>query len=71
MCFGLSKWIYSHRSIYLFPFRIAITDVDQYLISQEMREELEEAYLEADMPSKVVSPASNTVPKHTLGLEEF
>ena len=71
VCFGLSKWIYSHRSIYLFPFRVAITDVDQYLISQKMREELEEAYLEANVPNKLVSPASNTVLKHTLGLEEF
>ena len=36
-----------------------------------MREELEEAYLEANVPNKLVSPASNTVLKHTLGLEEF
>lgn len=61
-CFGFLKWIYSHESIYLFPFKIAITDVDQNLISQKIREELEKTYLEADVPSKLTFPISNIVP---------
>lgn len=60
--FWVFKMIYSHRSVYLFPFKIAITDVDQNLISPKIREELEETYLEADVPSKLIFSASNTVP---------
>lgn len=45
--------------------------MDQNLISQKIREELEETYLEADVPSKLIFPASNTVPSKFYVFKKF